>query len=244
MRNNKGVALILIVLIIIGVLAIGGGTYYFLVKKAPKQVACTQEAKICPDGSTVGRTGPKCEFTECPTVKTDETADWKTYQNNEYGFEIKYPNGFFDLNHEPKVLIGDCNYSVFPNECPNINDIVVKDQAADGGDINIIKSNISMPNYWKKPNGEKLTINNVPYCLYQTEDAGMGHVYNYYYYATVKSQKCLITYLATDTVNCEFYLPIETGNTEQQKNYNNCLATNQNQPKILGQILSTFKFTK
>ena len=29
-------------------------------------VACTQEAKICPDGSSVGRTGPKCEFAACP----------------------------------------------------------------------------------------------------------------------------------------------------------------------------------
>ncbi|MEK7186630.1 MAG: hypothetical protein AAB675_04715 [Patescibacteria group bacterium] len=29
-------------------------------------VACTEEAKICPDGSSVGRTGPKCEFTPCP----------------------------------------------------------------------------------------------------------------------------------------------------------------------------------
>ena len=29
-------------------------------------VACTSEAKICPDGSAVGRTGPDCEFAACP----------------------------------------------------------------------------------------------------------------------------------------------------------------------------------
>lgn len=29
-------------------------------------IACTMEAKLCPDGSYVGRTGPKCEFTPCP----------------------------------------------------------------------------------------------------------------------------------------------------------------------------------
>jgi hypothetical protein len=29
--------------------------------------ACTMEAKLCPDGSYVGRTGPNCEFTPCPT---------------------------------------------------------------------------------------------------------------------------------------------------------------------------------
>jgi hypothetical protein len=30
------------------------------------QKACTQEAKLCPDGSSVGRNGPNCEFTPCP----------------------------------------------------------------------------------------------------------------------------------------------------------------------------------
>lgn len=29
-------------------------------------VACTLEAKLCPDGSAVGRTGPRCEFAKCP----------------------------------------------------------------------------------------------------------------------------------------------------------------------------------
>jgi hypothetical protein len=32
-------------------------------------VYCTQDAKLCPDGSYVGRTGPKCEFTPCPGIK-------------------------------------------------------------------------------------------------------------------------------------------------------------------------------
>lgn len=30
--------------------------------------ACTLEAKLCPDGSAVGRTGPNCEFAPCPSV--------------------------------------------------------------------------------------------------------------------------------------------------------------------------------
>lgn len=29
-------------------------------------VACTMEAKLCPDGSSVGRSGPHCEFAACP----------------------------------------------------------------------------------------------------------------------------------------------------------------------------------
>jgi hypothetical protein len=30
------------------------------------QIMCTMEAKICPDGTGVGRTGPNCEFAPCP----------------------------------------------------------------------------------------------------------------------------------------------------------------------------------
>lgn len=45
----------------------------FLIAACKDQVACTQQAKICPDGTAVGRTGPNCEFAECPAVN-DETA--------------------------------------------------------------------------------------------------------------------------------------------------------------------------
>jgi hypothetical protein len=30
------------------------------------QVSCTQEAKLCPDGSYVGRSGSDCQFSQCP----------------------------------------------------------------------------------------------------------------------------------------------------------------------------------
>lgn len=33
---------------------------------APKSIQCTLEAKLCSDGSAVGRTGPNCEFAKCP----------------------------------------------------------------------------------------------------------------------------------------------------------------------------------
>ncbi|MBI5405899.1 hypothetical protein HY972_02590 [Candidatus Kaiserbacteria bacterium] len=43
------------------------------VANAPGPRACTQEAKICPDGSSVGRTGPNCEFAPCPTADAAST---------------------------------------------------------------------------------------------------------------------------------------------------------------------------
>ncbi len=59
--------LILIILIV-------GGAFILWPKigNAPAKdsgsVVCTMEAKICPDGSAVGRAGPKCEFAKCPEV--------------------------------------------------------------------------------------------------------------------------------------------------------------------------------
>jgi hypothetical protein len=37
-------------------------------RKEANEKPCTQEAKICPDGSSVGRTGPNCEFVTCPAA--------------------------------------------------------------------------------------------------------------------------------------------------------------------------------
>lgn len=37
-----------------------------------KPVACTMDAKACPDGSFVGRTGPNCEFAACPIRPADQ----------------------------------------------------------------------------------------------------------------------------------------------------------------------------
>ncbi len=65
------------ILIVIGVvLGVGvlGFVYRYNIEKAHVVVlpgggagqACTQEAKICPDGSAIGRTGPNCSFAACP----------------------------------------------------------------------------------------------------------------------------------------------------------------------------------
>lgn len=35
------------------------------------EVACTMEARLCPDGSAVGREGPNCEFAACPAPNVE-----------------------------------------------------------------------------------------------------------------------------------------------------------------------------
>lgn len=38
--------------------------------EAPVGQYCTMDAKLCPDGSYVSRSGPNCEFAQCPVVAT------------------------------------------------------------------------------------------------------------------------------------------------------------------------------
>lgn len=57
-------------------LMIGGGVWYYNdAQKNPPVIGCTMEAKICPDGSAVGRTGPQCEFSACPEAGGGVTPD-------------------------------------------------------------------------------------------------------------------------------------------------------------------------
>jgi hypothetical protein len=93
-KKNKSVlyvVVLLIVLIIAGALGAMGYFYYQQQQSnandsmvlpqptvsvaQPTQVACTLDAKICPDGSSVGRVAPSCEFAPCPEAMTQEASE-------------------------------------------------------------------------------------------------------------------------------------------------------------------------
>ena len=65
---------------IIVLVVLAGAAVVFGVKKSAEApivkepAICTMEAKQCPDGSYVGRSGPKCEFAACPEAKTPVSA--------------------------------------------------------------------------------------------------------------------------------------------------------------------------
>lgn len=42
-----------------------------LAPAAPGQIACTLDAKVCPDGTGVGRSGPRCAFAACPAPNVE-----------------------------------------------------------------------------------------------------------------------------------------------------------------------------
>lgn len=54
----------------LGFLIMGALVYGTVLQQSPV-VSCTTEAKMCADGSAVGRSGPLCEFALCPDMVTD-----------------------------------------------------------------------------------------------------------------------------------------------------------------------------
>src|SRR6185503_18234909 len=72
MKITNTILLLLVILL--------GGAAFLTLKLPPPtptpiQQACTEEARICPDGSAVGRTGPNCEFAPCPTPATSTQSE-------------------------------------------------------------------------------------------------------------------------------------------------------------------------
>ncbi len=70
---RKGIIIIGVILVVL----ISSGC----ICEAQEPVACTEDARICPDGSAVGRVPPDCEFAPCP--KTVQEPVTKSPPSNE-----------------------------------------------------------------------------------------------------------------------------------------------------------------
>ncbi|MDP1629454.1 MAG: hypothetical protein Q8L57_02425, partial [bacterium] len=91
---------VILATILISVVLIIGGFYYLIngefiqwLKQTdifPRKPLPGELEIVCPDGSKPSRIEPGGEFAPCPE-KTDQTADWQTYRNEELGFEFRYP---------------------------------------------------------------------------------------------------------------------------------------------------------
>ena len=85
MNNQKGfanIALIFLVIVLAG--AVG---YFVLFKKSPEVAQQTNTPTPTPTQTKTQNPTP------APTPK-DETENWKTYTNTQYGFEVRYPDTF------------------------------------------------------------------------------------------------------------------------------------------------------
>ncbi len=91
--NNKGIYLIITLILI--------GATLFLIGTNQKSndggnvIACTMEAKLCSDGSYVSRTGPNCEFAQCPSSNAYKQAEFNKPIIMNVNDMVVFPNNLY-----------------------------------------------------------------------------------------------------------------------------------------------------
>ncbi len=141
------------------------------------QVACTQEAKLCPDGSYVGRTGPKCEFSACPGENNDL---WKTA--TESGITFQYPE---------TLLTTYINTQDWPPQIQVLNELYTCTEA--GSETA------------RAGKTEKQLVDNREYCRTSIVEGAAGSIYTNYAYAFPKDDKTVIFTFSLRAVQCANY---------------------------------------
>jgi len=151
-----------------------------------EQFTCTQEAKLCPDGSSVGRSGPNCEFAACPNVQEQISqipSDWLTYIDTAQGISFKYPKNLSTTyistqEWPPKITISNEDFSC--NETPPTS---------------------SLPNRVI----ERTVDNHKTYCVTANSEGAAGSVYNAYTYSTEMDGKLLTGNFILRFTQCSNY---------------------------------------
>ena len=145
-------------------------------------VHCSNDAKLCPDGSTVLRSGSQCEFAACPSVYGEEST-WQATKDKNSGVSFKYP-----------PTLGSNNY-VSAREWPP-QFVVSKESytctaaAARSGSSSVTHEE---------------TVNGNKYCVSEQKEGAAGSTYTKYHITFTKENKTLTISFTIQTVQCMNY---------------------------------------
>lgn len=194
----------------------------------PEQVGmCTKEAKVCPDGSIVGRSGPACEFADCPDE--EDISSWKTYRNETHSFEIKYPSSWDELKYDPIYNYGD-------------NAVLLRAEGESRGGLkisidNVFSSNQTLEQFLGGPSKNVIETRSVTI-------AGSSAIQRKEFFE-VAGFTTLTTYLKRGEWLYQFQLePHYPGDLESYEESYISQSYTLEQEKIYNQILSSFKFVE
>lgn len=127
------------------------------------QIACDMDAKLCPDGSYVGRSGPNCEFAACSTTEEVSTSTpvveaYKYYQLSLQAFGSLSNYNFVHIAEWSKPML-NMFHTTF--SCPTLTE-----------DFHIYSEQI------QKTMGDKV------YCVSVSSEGAAGSVFKTYTYST------------------------------------------------------------
>ncbi len=173
---NKNILLIAVLIIILA-----GVGYFYQGRGAEETQVCTLEAKICPDGSAVGRTGPNCEFAACPEADSG-TEGWKTSTDSKSGVSFLYPE---DLG---------TTYITTVDWPPMVQLLNEPFSCTEAGTATA-----------QAGKTEERVINGASYCVTTEAEGAAGSTYLQYAYAKDIGGKTLILTFTTREVQCANY---------------------------------------
>jgi len=160
----------------------------------PGPVACTLEAKICPDGSAVGRSGPNCEFAACPAETVQSSIPWKTATSSQVGLSFRYPEELtteyiHTVDWPPQIQVLDKKFAC--------NETGV--EIAQGGQTT------------------KRTVANREYCVTKSSEGAAGSTYTQYTYAFFKNGQTITLIFTLRAVQCGNYDDPQKTACEQER---------------------------
>jgi hypothetical protein len=176
-------------------LVIIAGWFYILRNRSdnPSEIVyCTLDAKMCSDGSYVGRVSPNCEFAACPEPGKD-TDSWVPFTDDETGVSFLYPEKLSAIyttvfDWPPSAQIAESPYS-----------------CTEAG------SETERAGFT-----QEISINNRKYCVTKIVEGAAGSIYTQYAYAFAENSGTVILTFSTRSVQCGNYSEPEKSACEQE----------------------------
>lgn len=162
----------------------------------PEEVACTMEAKMCPDGKTfVGRVGPNCEFAACPSPTVETPAQSSNLSTTTNGITFFYPAEILTtyihtVDWPPKVQVTTTAFT-----CTQAGS-----QTAPAGET------------------KQVTINTHTYCITKEIEGAAGSMYTSYAVAFPKGNKTIFFTFSLRSVQCGNYDDPQKTACEKEQN--------------------------
>jgi len=153
-------------------------------------------------------------------INLDETADWKTYTNEEYGFEFKYPE---------KI---DTDYiSIYSSSWPPETILTPIDPNF------VCEENLNLKTALGYGKREEITVNDTTYCVTTGSEGTAGYVYMTYRYVTNKDNRQVTFEFTLAYPDCGALYGIDNKMEKcetEQDSFNPTI--------LIDKIFSTFKF--